>query len=156
VKREKAKGQAIIELIGNIVIFSVMIALVATLSSYLYLQHVVLTAAREGARTGALSNAFAQGNDSQGITEVQDAVRDFMAQSAGQSLTSDNSTITVTPPQDEAEGGVFGQRSVTVNIEYELTNPVPIADFIEGLTGGSYENLRKIPISAEASMRFEE
>lgn len=149
--RERQKGQAAVELVAQIVVFALMIVLVATLSFYLYIHHTLLTAAREGARTASVSDAFATNDNATGIGEVRDRVQELMLAAAGQTLTDGN--ITVTPPD---AAGTFGSRSVTVHIDYTITNPIPVNAFLQSITGNSYDNLEGFPVEAEASMRFEE
>lgn len=77
-----------------------------------------------------------------------------MLQTSGQTLTSQNSTIDVTPPDSHDP---YGSRTVTVAVTYDMINPIPIAGFISGFGGNSdTSNLSEIPVSASASMRFEE
>lgn len=147
------KGQAIVELCGNVIIFTIMVALMTTLSSVLYMQHILVTAAREGARAASLSEDFANDDDAAGIAAVQQRVKDMILQTAGQTLDGSNSTIDVTPP-DAADP--YGSRTVTVDITYTMENPIPIAGFIEGLSGGDYSALQSLPMNATATMRFEE
>lgn len=149
----QAQGQAMVELCGSVIIFAIMAALMTSLSIVLYMQHVVITAAREGARTGAVSTAFANNNEQAGINAVNSKVSEVIQQMAGQSLTAENSDIEVTAPDD---GDPYGERTVRVTVTYNMTNPIPIGSFIEGMSGGDQSGLKSIPITASASMRYEE
>ncbi len=147
------KGQAMVELCGSVIIFAIMAALMTSLSIMLYMQHVVITAAREGARTGAVNTAFANNNEQAGINAVNSKVTEVIQQMAGQSLTSENSEIEVMAPDDSEP---YGERTVRVTVTYNMTNPIPIGSFIEGMSGGDHSGLKSIPITASASMRYEE
>jgi Flp pilus assembly protein TadG len=153
VKNAKRKGQAVIELTVSIVIFAIMLCIISSLSMYLYVQHAVVSAAREGARYAAVSQDFENGDDADGITAVKGEVIDFFDATTGQTLELDD--ITVTPPQDPDDVPV-GQRTVTVTVEYDMTNPIPIGDFLEDLGVSDASSLKEIPVAASATMRFEE
>lgn len=153
---KNAKGQAIVELVVNVIVFAIMIALTAGLSSYLYLEHLILTAAREGARAAALDGDFALGNTATATTNVQTVVKDFMRNTAGQVLNDANSEINVTAPDP---AGVKGDRTVGVEVIYEVANPVAIADFIAQYGSGAADAnapLSTFRMEGSAMMRYEE
>ena len=157
-KRAKSKGQAVIELTLSTIMFTILVTLVASVSIYLYVQHSVVSAAREGVRVASTDPNFESGgNQAQGITDVKNRVKDFMASATGQTLDDSNSEIDVTPPDATDPQG---QRTVQVQVTYTMQNPIPIADFIAavGSSGSADSNnpLKEIPVTATATMRFEE
>jgi hypothetical protein len=153
-KSHLKKGQAVVDLVASITIFATMTALITTVSYYLYVWHALLTATREGARLASVQSNFQNGgNTATGIAEVQQLVKDFALSTCGQVLDNTNSTITVTPPNP---AGVFGNRTVTVKLIYNIPNPIPIASGVQSLTGQTYSNLQALPMVSQTSMRFEE
>ncbi len=150
-KKEATKGQAIIEMIFSVIMFAIMIASVTAMSSYLYVQHATITAAREGARVAALnSNLGSLANVGAGESEVETYVADMMAATSG--ITLNAGDVTVTAPDDLDP---LGDRTVQVDIDYQLNNPVPVGALLTALTGNAY-GFDVIPIHSEATMHYEE
>ncbi len=148
-------GQAIIEMIGGMIIFTLLLAMVMSLSMYLYFQQALVTAAREGARHASLNRNMASSSTEQtGITEVQTYVTTSIQNLTGQTVTPAVATITVSPPSDSASQ-TPGNRNVTVSIQWRMTNPLGVANFLNAL-GGNGENFRTFPVAASATMRYEE
>lgn len=148
-------GQAIIEMIGGMIIFTLLLAMVMSLSMYLYFQQALVTAAREGARHASLNNNLASASTEQtGITEIQNYVTTSIRNLTGQTASPDVATITVVPPSDSASQ-TTGNRTVTVNIQWRMTNPLGVANFLNAL-GANGENFRTFPVAASATMRYEE
>jgi hypothetical protein len=145
------KGQAVVEMVGNIIIFGIMLCMVSGLSCYLYLQHTLLTAAREGARTGALHAGFGSGDSAGAEAAVKQKVKDFMLATAGQTLVDNDIDVTAPDPAD-----TDGDRSVGVSITYNVANPINVADFIMALSGTDHTGLRTFTLQAAAQMRYEE
>jgi hypothetical protein len=146
-----AKGQAAVEMVGNIIIFAIMLCMVTGLSCYLYLQHTLLTAAREGARTGALHAGFGSGDTASAEAAVRQKVKDLMLTTAGQTLVDGDIDVTAPDPAD-----TDGDRSVGVSITYNVANPVNVADFVMALSGTDHAGLRTFSLQATAQMRYEE
>jgi hypothetical protein len=140
-RRQARKGQAVVELIPSIIIFTLMIAMIASASFYLFIQHAVVSAAREGARTAALSEPDeAEANATQ-------RVQTFLQSTTGQ-----------TPTLVDVEGptGPVGQRNYRVTVDLDLQNPIPIQQLLTALGAGAGVNLESIPVTASAEMRYEE
>jgi hypothetical protein len=146
-----AKGQAVVEMVGNLIIFALMLCLVTGLSCYLYLQHTLLTAAREGARAGALHAGFGTGDTASAEAAVRQKVKDIMLSTAGQTLV--DSDIDVTAPDP---GDTDGDRSVGVSVTYSVANPINVADFVMALSGTDPTGLRTFTLNATSQMRYEE
>jgi Flp pilus assembly protein TadG len=143
------RGQVLIELLISIVFFVMMVAMVTSISVYLFVQHGLVSAAREGARIGSLDPNIGGNNVSAGQQAVRQAVQNFAQQTMGQVIPNGN--ITVTPPSATAP---TGSRSVRVMINYQMTNPIPIGQFLEGM--GVENELSTIPVRASATMHYEE
>lgn len=147
----KSKGQASIELVMSLLMFVAMLGSLLSISMYLYINHIFLTAAKEGARVAAVETDLANGATSaQGVSDVQDWVQDFVSSSTGIQL--DPSNIDVSGP----DGATVGSRTVTVTVNYEFQNPVQIRTFMNRMTGGSATGLDTFTISNTATMRYEE
>ena len=149
--RKRQKGQAVIELTVSIIMFVLMIALTFSISTYLYVQHAIISAAREGARQAALNTDIGDtSTQSAGQQTVEDYVVSNVQSLTG--LTMETQNVTVTPP---ASNGQVGDRTVTVQINYTMQNPLPVAAFLQAL-GASGEGLDTIPVASTATMRYEE
>lgn len=149
-RKRRPSGQAQVELVLGAIIFVLMMGLTGTMSAYLYLQHAFITAARDGARVGAMDPNFANGGASTATASVKSAVIDFAGATTGQVLTDGD--ITVTPPD---MSDPVGERSVEVEINYDMANPLNVEGLITALTGSTH-GLDTIPIYARAAMRYEE
>ena len=146
------KGQAVIEILASIIIFTIMLALIMTVSAYLYVQHAMISAAREGARMASLNadlgTAAGQGAGEDSIVAyVQDSVQKL----TGQNI--DAADITVEPPDLAAASGA---KQVRVTINYQMNNPIPIAEFLTALGVDDTSGIAQIPVTATAAMRYEE
>ncbi len=148
VKRAHAKGQAIIEMIFSVIMFTLMLVSIASISAYLYVQHTMVTAAREGARIASLNTDLGSGMG--GEAEVQEHVIELVQSTSGITLSADD--IDVTPPDP---GGAVGERSVTVEIDYAMPNPLPLEAMLSGFAHREF-GLDNIPVRASATMRYEE
>lgn len=147
---QKSRGQAAVEMVMTLVMFVTMIALICTICIYLYLQFSLVTAAREGARTAAVSPGLAQSTTlAAAQTTVRNRVKAFFSQATGQSLTDGD--IAVTAPT-----GQFGLRNVSVTVDFVMNNPLRIADLLSAMGVSNTATLATIPLQASASMRFEE
>mgnify|MGYP001329421991 CR=1 FL=1 len=121
-RRQQQSGQAMIEMIFSIVMFGFMMAGIASMSTYLYLQHAMVTAAREGARMAAINPDLGDpGTESIGISDVQDHVQAMVASTVGIPLEAGDIAVTAPSAAD-----AIGERSVSVNIDYEIPNPLPV------------------------------
>jgi hypothetical protein len=144
------KGQAVLELIPSLVMFVTMLSVIFTLCIYLYFQNILITAAREGARVASLTPELATtGQLEAGRSAVIAAVQNFMQQTTGQQLTPEQIEVT-------APSGTFGERTVKVAIDYNLTSPVPIPDMSSDYNGDPSTLYHSIPLSASATMHYEE
>jgi hypothetical protein len=153
IHRKAAKGQAVIESIASIILFTMMLGLVMAITVYLYFQQALVTAAREGARQAALNaDIGSAGSEGNGIGTVQNFVINQVQQTTGQTLAA--ADITVTPPSASPDQ-TPGNRTVNVQITWNMTNPVGVGNFVEAL-GGDGEPFKTIPVSATATMRYEE
>lgn len=145
------KGQGVIELTASLIIFVLMIAIMMSISAYLYTQHAFVTAARDGARKAAVNiNLGDPSTEATGVQEIEAEVINSVAQLTGQSIDAEN--IVVTPPD---AGAAAGDRTVSVDIAWDMPNPVNAAGFVEAL-GGNGEAFRDIPIFSTSTMRYEE
>lgn len=154
-KHGAQSGQAIIEMVAGIVMFTIMLALVMSISVYLYFQQALVTSAREGARMASLSNALSAGGSEQtGINEIKDYVTTTIRNLTGQQASPEIATITVLPPS-QSEVQTTGERTVTVNIEWQMKNPVAIGKFLDAL-GADGSKFKTFPVYATATMRYEE
>lgn len=151
----KHSGQAIIEMIGGMIIFTLLLAMVMSLSMYLYFQQALVTAAREGARHASLNNNLGStSTERTGISEIQSYVTTAIRNLTGQTVSPSVATITVVPPSESASQTV-GSRNVTVSIQWRMTNPLGVANFLNAL-GANGDNFRTFPVAASATMRYEE
>ncbi|MCE3236042.1 MAG: hypothetical protein K0Q50_2222 [Vampirovibrio sp.] len=154
-RRKAHSGQVVIEAIASIIIFTIMIALVMSISVYLYFQQALVTSAREGARQAALSSEIGSAStEQQGISNVQTYIQNEIQQLTGQSFDPGIATITVLPPSQSASQ-TPGQRDVTVQITWNMTNPIGISGLVEAF-GADGSAFATIPVSAAATMRYEE
>ena len=154
-RRKRKSGQAIIESIVGILIFCILLALIMSITAYLYFQQALVTAAREGARQASLnSDIGALNTENAGINYVQNYVITEIEQLTGQSYNSSQASIVVTPPS-KSPSQVNGKRMVTVAINWKMKNPVNIAGLLRalGTDGSAFET---IPVYAMATMRYEE
>jgi Flp pilus assembly protein TadG len=157
-RRKAASGQAVIESIVSIILFVMLLALVMSISVYLYFQQALVTAAREGARQASLSSSIGTSStESSGISSVQSFVQTEIQQLTGQTYSPSVATITVTPPSNTSVSPdqTPGRRNVRVVIQWQMQNPIGISGFINAL-GGNGNAFNKIPVTATATMRYEE
>lgn len=148
-------GQAVIEIIAGVVIFTIMMSLIMSISAYLYFQQALVTAAREGARHASFNSDLGEGGSEQaGSGEVQTYVENTILQLTGQQASPGVATITVVPPSQSADQ-TSGKRTVSVNIEWQMENPIGIAGFLDAL-GTDGDAFRTFPVYATATMRYEE
>ncbi|WP_303673308.1 TadE family protein [Vampirovibrio chlorellavorus] len=151
----KQSGQAIIEMIGGMIIFTLLLTMVMSLSVYLYFQQALVTAAREGARHASLNNNLGSASTERtGISEIQSYVTTAIRNLTGQTVSPSVATITVVPPSASASQSA-GNRNVTVSIQWRMTNPLGVANFLDAL-GADGDNFRTFPVAASATMRYEE
>ncbi len=149
-KHRAAEGQAIIEIVGGLIIFTIMLCLIMTITGWLYLQQAIVTSAREGARQASLNDALGVlTTQVTGITATQAYVINEVKSLTGQAITASN--VTVTPPT-----GVVGSRMVTVTIKMNFVNPVKIDGFLSGVGVTGANTFGTIPVSSQATMRYED
>lgn len=154
-KRKAASGQVVIEVLASIIIFTIMLALVMSISVYLYFQQALVTAAREGCRQAALSATIgAQSTEQAGINTVKTFVQNQIQKLTGQTFSASTATITVLPPSQSASQA-FGQRDVQVNITWNMKNPIGISKMLNAM-GAEDTAFDTIPVYASATMRYEE
>jgi len=145
------EGQGIIEMIASLLMFMLLISLVVNISTYLYVQHSMVTAAREGARVASLNEDIGSPSSaSSGITDVRDHVIDMVSSTTG--ITLANNNITVTPP-DPSEP--TGERTVSVEISMTFDQILPSAEFASAISQSSVEEETPL-LHAEATMHYEE
>lgn len=148
--KHATQGQAAVEMVMSVLMFVIMLAMVMSLSLYLYVQHTLFTAAREGARIAAVDPSFGNAaTTSTGTANVQSWVQNFVSSSTGIQLN--NSNITVSGPT-----GATGSRNITVTLNYTFQNPVQVLTLLNRLGGGSATGLDTITMSSNATMRYEE
>jgi hypothetical protein len=143
----RRRGQAAVEIIPVIFLFVCMLTGLVGISIYLYLQHALITAAREGARIGALDPDLGGVSQQAGIERIRERVQEIMAGSTGQNVP--DSDIAVTPPDPTA---ATGDRQVRVVIDYRMPNPLQISKTLTGDDSGD----ATINLHASATMRYEE
>jgi hypothetical protein len=154
-RRQAAIGQAVIESIASIIMFTLMLGFVMCISVYLYFQQALVTAAREGARQASLNAEIGTATTEQsGIDTVQAYVADEVKKLTGQTYSPGVATITVTPPSASADQ-TPGKRQVTVSIDWTMSNPVTVGNMAAAF-GGNADTFNKIPVHASATMRYEE
>lgn len=154
-RRGSQSGQVVIEMIVGLIIFTIMLALVMSISVYLYFQQALVTAAREGARQASLNNAIGTGNgEAAGMAEIQGYVSETIRHLTGQEATSGVANIIVIPPSQSSDQ-TSGNRTVTVNIIWQMQNPIGIAGMLSAL-GAKGESFKTFPVYATATMRYEE
>jgi hypothetical protein len=155
VNRSRKAGQAIVESIVGILIFTMLLAFIMSITAYLYFQQALVTAAREGARQASLNTDIgATTTESAGKAYVKNYVIDEIQQLTGQTYNSTMASITVSPPS-QSPNQANGKRMVSVTINWNMKNPVNIAGFVEamGADGSAFD---VIPVYAMATMRYEE
>lgn len=154
-RRAASSGQAVIECVGSLILFTLMMTIMVSITAFLYFQQALVTAAREGARQASLHPAFnSPATEGQGINQVRTLVARQIQQLTGQVYDPDSATITVVPPS-ESDDQTPGQRTVSVIIRWQLANPVGVSGFMNAL-GANGETFRSIPVGAIAVMRYEE
>lgn len=142
-------GQAIIELIAGLIMFSLLLVVITSMSAYLYLEHAVVTATREGARLAALSTDLA-GDDIAGATDaVRTRVQQAMLAASGQAIPDE--AITVIPPDVSA---TTGQRTVEVQVNFSVDTPFNPGGILSGFNAASTP--LTVPLFGRAIMRYEE
>lgn len=147
--KQAQHGQGTIEFLASLVFFCLLLVGFSSLSAYIYLEHGLVTAAREGARLAALSDGLS-GSDVAGATgDVQQRVIAVMQASTGQIL--DAADITVIPP-DSADP--YGERMVRVRIDASMESPLSVGTIFQGF-GATHSNWT-LPLVAQATMRYEE
>lgn len=148
--RQPATGQVVVESIASIIIFTMMLALVMTITLWLYLQQATVTAAREGARQASLnSDLGVTGTRTTAVNTIKTYVINSVRQLTGKTVAT--SEINVTGPT----GATTGQRTVTVTINTTFRNPVRISNFLEAL-GADGTPFDRVPLTGTATMRYEE
>lgn len=154
-RRPAKSGQVVIEVIVGIIIFTIMLALVMSISVYLYFQQALVTAAREGAREASLNNEIGLGgSELAGTAAIRAYVENTIKKLTGQEATAGVATITVIPPS-QSPNQTSGNRTVTVNIEWKMQNPLGISGMLTAL-GAKGEHFKTFPVYATATMRYEE
>lgn len=143
------KGQAVVETVVSMIIFSFMVGGIAALSAYLYMQHSLVSAARFGSRKASINSDIGNGNFAQGEQDITDDVIDFWAATTGQEITADDVTV------DGPNGAQQGERTVTVTVNYELQNPVNFDGALQAIGAGP-SGLGQIEMAASATMHYEE
>lgn len=152
-RRRAERGQAIIESIASIILFALLLALVMSITVYLYFQQALVTCAREGARMASLNTTMAT-DEAAGKAEIVDYVEDEVRSLTGQSFDNGEGDVDVSGPSESASQ-TPGERTVTVTITYNMQNPLGIEAFINAL-GGDGSAFGTIPVAASATMRYEE
>jgi hypothetical protein len=147
-KQSPKSGQAIIELVGALLILVIMFCCISTLSLYFYVNHTVVTAARMGARTAAV-NAQLATNFTAGAQTVRDQVKAFFLSSTGQTLSDGDITV-------NAPTGNVGKRITSVTVNFTLNNPINIGGLLTAMGAANGNKLNSFPVSANSSMRYEE
>ena len=139
-----------IELIGALIIFAVLMGFSANISVYLYVVHSFASAAREGARAASLNHDLTGVNTATAQGKVKATVKDYIQHSTG--ILLDDADIAITLPDSSATSG---ERHVSVNVDYDLPMPLNAAGLVEAF-GGSADGLDVIPVHGFAMMRYEE
>jgi hypothetical protein len=154
-RRPAQSGQVVIEVIVGIIIFTIMLALVMSISVYLYFQQALVTAAREGAREASLNNEIGLGgSEAAGTANIRAYVENTIEKLTGQEATPGVATITVIPPS-QSPNQTSGNRTVTVNIQWQMQNPIGIGNMLDAL-GTDGDRFKTFPVYATATMRYEE
>jgi Flp pilus assembly protein TadG len=148
--RHGCRGQGTVEMVGGIVVFTVMMAGLISFSLFLYMNHAFLTAVREGARYAATDSRMGTAGT---VAAAQTAVKNRVIQiiQASTGLTVAAADITVSAPT----GATIGQRNVTVSVQYDYDAPFQLGTLISALGGGA-SDLDSYPIQAQTVMRYEE
>lgn len=147
----KKRGQGAVETLMSMLVFVMMLGTLVSFSLYLFMNHTLFTAAKEGARMASIESRLATAaTQAAGIANVRTWVKNFMSGSSGQQLADAN--ITVTGPT----GAVVGSRTVTVQVTYTLNNPVAVRGFMAALGGQSATGLDRFNLVSQATMRYEE
>lgn len=149
---KRQSGQAIVEMVASIIMFAAMVTTITGVSAYLYVQHVMITAAREGARVASLNTGLGGTDITGGTNAVISAVQNITSSMSGIQLQS--AEIQVTPPSST---DAYGQKTVMVTVQHNFQNPIPVDSFLNGFGGQAANlNLDTIPVQATAMMRYEE
>lgn len=136
------RGQALIETCLSLVVFAMLMGLLFTLSSYLYLQHGMITVAREGARVASLDTDLGETGNTDNVTE-------YVEQAALQLTGQDVDTVNVEITAENTD-----PRTVTVTINHSMASPLNMDGFFQAY-GGEGGHFSAIPITASATMRYE-
>lgn len=133
----------------SLLLFVAMTGIMISSSAYLYVNQLFLAAAREGARAAATDTRLAGAAAATATSEIKTRVKNFVSQTSGIQLQDNN--ITLTGPT-----GSTGNRTVSLNINYQFTSPIRIGTYINRLNGGSTSASDTFTINSTATMRYEE
>ncbi|MDX2083812.1 MAG: hypothetical protein SFZ03_00285 [Candidatus Melainabacteria bacterium] len=150
--RRSAKGQGTIELVGTVFISALLMLALAMLSIFLYLQHNMVSAARDGVRVAALNSKLGSSDPSEvaeGQQEVLEHVQNYIQSmtgiSVGEPSEAGDDGVTIVPPD---LNDPQGERSVTVQVRTSYT-PISMSN------SGEFQEF-SVPLAAQATMRYEE
>lgn len=155
-----ASGQGMLEIIAGLILFVLLTLATLFVSMYLYVQHAVVTAAREGARIASLSEEIGNPSSvSAGVAAVKSHVIDFMRSTTG--IDMSESDISVEPP---SAAEATGERTVQVEINYMLGEVLPMSDLFANFSSSSPDGsppdadsgFSDINVVARAKMHYEE
>lgn len=152
---KRQKGQATVELVMSILFFVAMLCIILGLSLYLYVQHIFISAAKEGVRVAAIQRSFATDPASAaGLANVRNRVRGLIPGST--TLILRDQDIQVSGPNPANDPNAVGNRTITVTLNGNFRNPIQIRNFLNTLGGGSSGPPETITITSRATMRYEE
>lgn len=153
--KPRQSGQVVLEMIASLIMFTMMVSLTTSVSVYLYFQHALVTAAREGARQASLSDELSDAaTEDAGIVTVKAYIQNQIFQLTGQQFNDTIATISVIPPS-QSPNQTPGEREVSVTIDWKITNPLGISGLLSAL-GADGSAFSEIPTYATATMRYEE
>ena len=143
------KGQAALEIIAGFLFMGLMVLILGSLSTYLFIMQSAVTAVREGARLGALNQDIGGLDVAGGEDEVRQRVSEFMLACCGQNIPE--GSVSVTPP---SAADPIGERSITVVLQYDMPTPLSLPAVFSSLNTES--GTVTLPVLARATMRYEE
>lgn len=149
----RQKGQASVDIVASLIMFSIMLASLVSISLFLYLNHAFATAAAIGGRVA--SSDVNIGNPTTfatGEANVKSQVKDFIKSASGIEL--ENNQISVTAPT-----GAIGNRQVKVSITHNVDSPIKVQSMMSQMAHPGQpppEGADKFTISSAATFHYED
>ena len=151
--RQRQKGQASVDLVASLVMFSIMLASLVSISLFLYLNHAFTTAAAIGGRVASSDvNIGSPTTFATGEANVRSQVKQFIESASG--ITLSDNQIAVTQPRR-----ALGSRQVTVSITHDVDSPIKVQPMMNEMAHPGQAppaGADKFTISSSATFHYED